>query len=477
MNIAAAHFIVPLVLKQGKAEENKLEITIKLFTGTRVQLMHAQIKTKKLKQILMIMVVGVAVVLLACSKGEGPDLPPDESPNILFIIADDLGKDAINGYIEGSIKPNTPHIDAIRTNGLTFNIFWVNPVCTPTRASIITGKYGYRTGVKAVGEALGKSELTLQKYISDETSNQYASAIVGKWHLSGNDTSINPESYGIDYYAGLIRGAVQDYYQWQLTEDGSTSMETSYTTEVFTDLAINWVDAQSKPWFMWLAYNAPHTPFHVPPAEMHSQGNLPEYTEGTEPLPYYMAAIEAMDYQIGRFLESLAEAERQNTIIILIGDNGTPNQAAQTPYTNSTVKGTLYQGGINVPMFISGRGVSRAGTDTHLITGTDLFATISEIAGTTSAQYEDSKSFALLLGEDNTSSRGYQYSESENGGTDSWTISNGQYKLFVYSDGSEEMYDLNIDSYEQINLLDSPLTAEASNAKADLEAELSNIRN
>ena len=134
-----------------------------------------------------------------------------ESPNILFIIADDLGKDAINGFSEGIIKPNTTNIDVIRNNGISFSNFWSNPTCTPTRASIITGKYGYRTGLKSVGDELSISETTLQEYINTQTNNKYASAIVGKWHLSGNNTTINPEKFGIDYYAGLIRGAVDDF--------------------------------------------------------------------------------------------------------------------------------------------------------------------------------------------------------------------------------------------------------------------------
>ena len=255
-----------------------------------------------LKQVYLIVLL---LFVFSCSKEDNSLIPNTSStPNILFIIADDLGKDAINGYQEGSIKPSTPNIDAIRNNGLMFSNFWVNPTCTPTRGAIITGKYGYRTGVKGVGDVLNSSETVIQKYINDNTNGAYASAVIGKWHLSGNNASFNPESFGIDYYSGLIRGAVDDYYQWQLTGDGTTSLQTNYITEVFTDLAIDWVDNQSNPWFLWLAYNAPHTPFQVPPSNMHSQGTLPEYAVGMDATPYYMAAIEAMDFQIGRLLES-----------------------------------------------------------------------------------------------------------------------------------------------------------------------------
>ena len=431
----------------------------------------------KIKSVLLISIV---FVIFSCSKDSNEatsiEVPNTESPNILFIIADDLGKDAINGFSEGSIKPNTPNIDAIRNTGICFSNFWTNPTCSPTRASIITGKYGYRTGVKAVGDDLSISETTLQEYISNQTNNEYASAIIGKWHLSGNNSAINPETFGIDYYAGLVRGAVDDYYQWQLNESGNTSQNSAYITEAFTDLSINWINQQSKPWFMWLAYTAPHTPFHAPPSNMHSQGSLPTYSNGLDPIPYYMAAIEAMDFQIGRLLDEIPEDERNNTIIIFIGDNGTPNQVAQSPYSSSTVKNTLYQGGINVPMFISGNSVSRTGTDNNLITSTDLFATIAEIAGSSTNEINDSKSFKSLLTQ-STNIRDYQYSELADSTDDEWTISNGTYKLIVNSVGMEELYNLVNDPYENNNLLNGTLSTIEQNVKTELETELINIRN
>jgi arylsulfatase B len=435
-------------------------------------------KMEKIKSAFLVFVTFIGLVITSCSKDEETaiDSPSTESPNVLFIIADDLGKDAINGFSEGNIKPNTPNIDAIRNNGISFTNFWTNPTCTPTRSSIITGKYGYRTGVKSVGDELSISETSLQAYISTQTNNKYATAIVGKWHLSGNNSAVNPEIFGIDYYAGLIRGAVNNYYQWQLSEDGASSQNTEYITEAFTDLSIDWINQQSKPWFMWLAYNAPHTPFHVPPSTMHSQGNLPAYNNGLDPIPYYMAAIEAMDFQIGRLLDNIPEDDRNNTLLIFIGDNGTPNQVAQNPYSSSTVKNTLYQGGINVPMFISGNSVSRSGTDNNLITSTDLFATIAEITGSSTNEIHDSKSFKSLFTQSKII-RDYQYSELVDGARDEWTIRNREYKLIFNVLGMEEMYNLSKDPYENNNLLNGALTTIEQDAKLTLEAELTNIRN
>ncbi|PTM12696.1 MAG: sulfatase [Bacteroidetes bacterium] len=430
---------------------------------------------------LLLFFVCLCLTLLGCKQEADVVItdPAANPPNILLIIADDLGKDAIAGFAEGTIKPTTPHIDALRNAGLLFSNVWVYPTCSPTRASIITGKYGYRTGVKWAGDALNSTENILPNYLQSATSNRYATAVVGKWHLAGEGISnFNPETLGIDYYAGLLSGAAQSYTQWQLSENGTNTSQNTYITEKFTDLAINWVAAQEKPWFLWLAYTAPHTPFHTPPANMHTQGNLPDYTTGMDPTPYYMAAIEAMDFQIGRLLESLPAEERANTTIIFIGDNGTPNQVAQAPYTSTTVKGSLFQGGINTPMFVAGAQVARVGTEASLITGTDLFATIAELAGVDLPEIYDSKSFkSLLTAAPATPLRDFQYSEKDDGTANSWTIRSAQYKLIVNANGNNNFYDLNADPYERVDLLAGTLSGAQMEAKAVLEAELDRIRN
>jgi arylsulfatase A-like enzyme len=209
---------------------------------------------------------------------------------------------------------------------------------------------------------------------------------------------------------------------------------------------------------------------------MHNQGALPAYANGLDPIPYYMAAIEAMDYQIGRLLENIPTEQRENTVIIFLGDNGTPRQVAQSPYSSSKVKNTLYQGGINTPLFISGPGVTRSGVEDNLINGTDLFATIAEIAGSTTTEIHDSKSFKSLLSSSSTF-RNFQYSEMDDGIDDLWTISNGAFKLMVNANGNKELYDLLNDPYESNDLLTGSLTTQAANAKAVLEAELLVIRN
>ena len=137
-----------------------------------------------------------------------------------------------------------------------------------------------------------------------------------------------------------------------------------------------------------------------------------------------------MNFQIGRLLNDIPEDERNNTIIIFIGNNGTPNQVAQSHYSSSTVKNTLYQDGINVPIFISGNSISRSGTDNNLRTSTDLFAEIAEITGSSTNEIHDSKSFKSLFTR-STIIRDYQYSDLVDGATDERTIRNEAYKLIV----------------------------------------------
>ena len=451
---------------------------------TKKQYIKKQMLLKKIIHTYRAFLLLMALSLIACSSDSGgysdnsvdPIIAPESYPNILLIIADDMGRDATFGFSEGSLKPITPHINSIKNNGITFQNFWSYPTCSPTRASIITGKYGYRTGVKWAGDVLPSTEQSLQKYIKEETGSRYNSAVIGKWHLSGNNSSLNRAAFGIDYYAGLMGGGLQNYFQWNLTNDQGTNLQSGYSSKIFTDLAMDWVGAQDQPWFLWLAYNAPHTPFHKPPSIMHNQGELTNYSEGIDPMPYYLAAIEAMDFQIGRLINGLTQEERDNTIILFMGDNGTPNEVGQSPYPDNAVKGSLYQGGINVPLFVSGKGVQRTGNDYNLLTSTDLFSTIAQLAGVDSDEIHDSKSFMNLLTADD-GQRAFQYSEMESPNASKWAISNGDYKLIVRANGAQELYDLVSDPYESENLIGAALSLEAIDAKTALEAELHVIRN
>jgi len=402
-----------------------------------------------------------------------------KQPNILLIIADDMGLDATPNYNIDGIKPNMPILQSLMSNGIKFNNLWSYPLCTPTRASILTGKYGFRTEVTNVGQNLSSNEQSIQNYL-DGMNSGYSHAVIGKWHLSGDIS--HPNAIGIDEYTGVLGGGVQSYWNWNLVENMQSSKSTEYTTTKFTDLAINWIGSQNQPWFLWLAYNAPHTPFHLPPSELYSQVGLASDQSSIDanPLPYYLAMLEAMDTEMGRLINSMSQEERDNTFIVFIGDNGTPNQVVQT-YPNRRAKNSLYQGGVNVPMVISGKNVERKGVEEEaLLCTTDLFATIAGIAGSNISEINDSKNFKYMFNAPGITVRDYVYSEiGDDINNLDHTIRNDKYKLMKFSSGNEALYHLAEDPLESINLLDAnrlPLSEEAQMAKEALESEIINIK-
>lgn len=396
----------------------------------------------------------------------------NSKPNILLIIADDMGIDVTPGYALGEVKPAMPNLSDLISTGITFNNVWSNPVCTPTRAAMITGKFGFRTDMLEPGDELAVSETSIQRFLTDENTN-YANAVIGKWHI-GNDLN-HPASIGVDHFAGFLSGgAVPSYTDWDYVENGATTSTTDYTTTKFTDVAIDWIDEQTDPWFLWLSYNAPHVPFHLPPNELHSQGDLPtdEASISANPEPYFMAMLEAMDTEMGRLFAAMSDEEKENTIIIFIGDNGTPNQVAKV-YGNRRNKGTVFQGGVNVPMVVSGATVNRMNqTEDALINVTDIFATIADIAETGTTEINDSKSFKQTFADSNAGSREFAYTEvgvDEN--TIDFAIRNLTHKYIRFADNTEALYKLTTDALESQNLMDNNLSAEDAAELEKLKAE------
>jgi arylsulfatase A-like enzyme len=189
--------------------------------------------------------------------------------------------------------------------------------------------------------------------------------------------------------------------------------------------------------------------------------------------------VESLDHEINRLLNTLSADVRQNTIIVFIGDNGSPSKVAQPPFNSQNAKGSLYQGGIHVPLIISGAGVSRLGAEENaLITSADIHNTFLEIAGLPPNEELDSQSFYPLLKNETTGQRLYNYTEALNdrANRSGHTIANEKYKLIVLDDGSREYFNLVSDPGENSNLLGGTLTTEASVALNALMAELAVIR-
>ena len=405
------------------------------------------------------------------------------SHNVLLIIADDMGIDASRCYSLGDQQAPMPNIEAMCASGMVFDNAYAAPVCSPTRATIMTGQYGFRTGVGGAiprgGQANGLSP-DVTSLFDVLATTEYKANLIGKWHLAGAGATLDhPADLGVPDYFGLIRGGTRDYSKWNAVENGKQVAVNEYTTTVFTDRAIDWIRAQKSPWFLWLAYNAPHTPFHVPPAHLHGFDALADDPDAIRenPLPYYQAALQALDTEIGRLMASMPQEVRDNTIVMFIGDNGSPNQVTRGFYGQHAAKGTIFEGGTHVPFVVSGPGVAPGRTRSFFNT-TDLFATIAGYAGV-KVQAPDSHDIRpILSGQDG--SREYVYVEHFGSGRPSnvfgWALRKGQYKL-VQVDGSKPMlYDLSTDPLEAMDLLADGTSPEEAAIVASLEARFTRIR-
>jgi len=388
-----------------------------------------------------------------------------QNQNILLIIADDVGIDPMPNYMPEALeKANMPNLEKMMNEGVTFDNVWANPVCSPTRATILSGRYGKHTGVLNPMDmsTISTDETTLHEQIDQSSGGAYASSLIGKWHLGIRNVPGYPNETGIEHFAGLIGGAVRDYFAWSLVTNGQTENSTEYITTKFTDLAIDWINEQSQPWFCWLAYTAPHSPFHLPPANMHLQGNLPsdQASIDANPLPYYLAMLESIDFEMGRLFAAIPPDELENTTIIFIGDNGTPGDVLQAPYPNRRGKGSFYQGGVLVPMVASGAQVNRTNErESALINSSDLFTTIVELTGTDLPQIHNSFSFKKLLENPGTPPRSCIYAEASLNNNSGWTARNETYKVIDFTTGNDEFYNLIDDPYEANNLLNGTLSA------------------
>lgn len=384
--------------------------------------------------------------------------PAPSSPNILLVIVDEMGLDATPGYPIGAEKPRMPTLTRLMQDGLTFDNAWATPECSPTRATILTGRYGFRTGVGASDTGPSLNETGIQRFLDQRVPGRYAHAVIGKWHLATQDNGgyRNPNLMGVGHYSGLLEGGMENYYRWPRTVNGTTREVEGYATTVTTDDAIAWLRLQHTPWFLWLAYSAAHDPYQAPPASLYNRP-LPDTAEGNE-RPFFLASLEAMDQELGRLLASLDATTRENTVIMVLSDNGSAPEVIQSPYTHAQAHQSLYQGGINIPLVISGAGVTRRSErERDLVNSVDLFATIADIAGTGVTSLHDGNSLEPYFSSRTIPGRGFAYSEyfgpsaiRENTG---WTIRNARYKLLVLDSGLRQLFDLLNDPFERRNLL------------------------
>jgi arylsulfatase B len=400
--------------------------------------------------------------------------------NVVLIIADDLGTDYLGFYENHGDTAAMPNIRALLQRGVRFQNAWSNPICSPTRAGILTGRYSFRTGVGTAvggvsgGPSLAMTEKTLPQLLETYQPN-IAKANIGKWHLHGSQAAnlMNPNLLGYDHYSGLFIGTLPSYTNWSKVTNGVTSTVTTYATTETVNDAIAWTSAQTNPFFLWLAFNAPHSPFHLPPAGLHSYTNLSGLAQdiAQNPEAYYKASIEALDTEIGRLFASLKlQGKFDNTDFIFIGDNGDPQQTAQNA-NPARSKGTIYQAGVHVPMIIAGPSVTNPGRVSGALVNTvDLFSTIIEMFGYANWPSQiaadkpvDSKSLMPILTNTSTSERAWAFTEVFKPITeaeDGKTMRNTDYKLLRFNNGAEAFYNLTLDPDESNNLLNNTLNSE-----------------
>ncbi|MDP6386679.1 MAG: sulfatase-like hydrolase/transferase, partial [Planctomycetota bacterium] len=293
------------------------------------------------------------------------------APNIVLVVLDDVGLGRLAFYGEGTTPATTPQLSALAAGGVVFSNAWGSAACTPARAMINTGLYGIHSGIgsnRSVGLPLNANILP------ERLAANYTSAAIGKWHLGNNNLGpSHPNDSGYALYSGALKNfeakfSNEDYFNWRHTVNGGTSWDSVYAPTVNINDSIQAVNRLQEPFFLYLNFNSIHKPLHEPPPNLHTQTNLP-LDPNDDPIAYVNAMTEAMDTELGRLLAVLPA----NTYVIVVGDNGPFDVAAEPPLDSFRVKGTMYQGGLRVPLLISGPRVIPGQTDA-LVSTVDLFS-------------------------------------------------------------------------------------------------------
>ncbi len=391
-----------------------------------------------------------------------------DKPNVLLIVVDDLGYGDLSCY--GAKDMRTPNIDRLMDSGMRFNNFYANsPVCSPTRAALLTGRYPDMVGVPGVIRTyrninwgyLDEDAVLLPQLLR---KRQYHSAIIGKWHL-GLRSPNTPNERGFDHFKGFLDGMIDDYYDhlrfgknyMRLNE---TEIEPSgHATDLFTQWTCDYIGTRAdkeQPFFLYLAYTAPHTPIQ-PPQQWLEKVKLRE-NNISEKRAKLVALIEHMDDGIGKIIDCLeASGKADNTLVIFVSDNGGQLNVGAD---NGRLKGgkeDMDEGGIKVPMCAVWPGRIKTGTISDSVNLTmDLFPTVCEAAGASIDHEIDGRSFfPTLIGRKSTSAdqrylfwvrrEGNQY-----GGQDYYAVRYGEWKLSQNTPFEPlKLYNLQDDPLEQ----------------------------
>ncbi len=303
----------------------------------------------------------------------------ESPPNLVLIITDDQGYGDLS--LHGNTILETPHLDALGQNGVRLDRFHVSPVCAPTRAAVLTGRRPMSTGTYYVtrgGEVMDAEEYTIAEALKD---NGYSTGYFGKWH-NGAHHPHHPLSQGFDEFVGFTAGHWNSYFDPVLEENGQMMKMEGYIADIFTDRAIRYItERREEPFFCYLAYNTPHSPFQVPDNYYDMYINRVE--EQDSALRIMNASVYGMvkniDDNVGRLMQTLRELElEENTLIVFLTDNG-PN----TRRFNGEMKGRkgwVTDGGVRVPCFIQWKGhIPESKIVTTTTAHIDLLPTLIEL--------------------------------------------------------------------------------------------------
>ncbi len=339
----------------------------------------------------------VTLVILLLVTGQPSSSVRGDQPNVLYIVADDLGwKDV--GFNGSDIS--TPNIDRLAKEGVRLTSFYAQPMCTPTRACLMTGRYPFRYGLQtAVIPSAHTYGLSTDEWLLPQALQKvgYTTAIIGKWHLGHADKKYWPRQRGFDHQYGPLIGEI-DYFTHEQHHvldwysNNEPLKEEGYSTELIGKEAVRYIEQHSanKPLYMYLTFNAPHTPYQAP------QEYLDKYKHVEDPSRRaYSGMVNAMDDQIGKVLAALEKKGlRQNTMIVFQSDNGGVKNkmfAGEGDMSNVTIpcdngpyrdgKGSLYEGGTRVCALVNWPGKVKPGVVDGMIHVVDMYPTIAHLAG------------------------------------------------------------------------------------------------
>ncbi len=367
------------------------------------------------------------------------------SPNFLLILTDDQGFGDVS--IHGNEWISTPNIDRIAQEGARFERFFVEPVCAPTRAAILSGRYPTRTGVHGVTrnqEIMRGEETTIAELLRDKAG--YSTGCFGKWH-NGSHWPNHPNAQGFDTFFGFCGGHWNDYFDPVLERNGEESKTRGFIADVLTREAIGFLREnveQSKSFFCYVPYNTPHTPASVPDEEWRKWRDAKDPEDDFTRAMY--ALCENIDSNVGRLLNELEALNvHRETVVLFLTDNGPNGQRFNDGMLG--VKGSEMEGGLRVPCFIRWPGKIEPGTvvdrnAAHI----DLLPTLCSFAGIGPSGSIDGVDLSPLLlgGEEQEWSERYFYTWRN---PKKWSIRSDQYRATEKS-----LHDLIADPGQKENL-------------------------